>query len=127
MKQQPNHSKSSKSTIQCWAHTLNGQRCKSYVPSTREGEMIPIPYCNLHLKAGDGALKVVHHPFAGKCLVARFPLPPKYRIVFHGIRGRCLDCTKEDRSISFYPPDKLTGRNKDANGNIIAKYNGVSL
>lgn len=39
--------------------------------SSREGEPVPIPYCDVHLKSGDGALKVVRHPIAGKCLVAR--------------------------------------------------------
>ena len=32
----------------------------------------------------------------------------------------------EDRSISFYPPHKLTGRNRDESGNINSNnYNGV--
>jgi hypothetical protein len=57
-------------TIQCWAHTKMGVRCSSMV-SSREGEPVPIPYCDVHLKSGDGALKVVRHPIAGKCLVAR--------------------------------------------------------
>ena len=65
--------------IRCWAHTQTGNRCTSKVHS-REGEPIPIPYCDRHLKNGDGALKVVSHPFAGKALVARYDLPPKYRI-----------------------------------------------
>merc|ERR1711966_300404 len=91
----------------------------------REGEIIPIPYCNVHLKSGDGALKVVKHPIAGKCLVARYRLPAKYKIVFHGKRGRCQTCDKEDRAISYYPPNKDTGRNKDSNGNISVNYNGV--
>jgi hypothetical protein len=56
--------------IQCWAHTKSGIRCSSMV-SSREGEPVPIPYCDVHLKSGDGALKVVRHPIAGKCLVAR--------------------------------------------------------
>lgn len=112
--------------FQCWAHTRNGTRCKSIVP-VRESEKIPIPYCNLHLKSGDGALKVVHHPFAGKCLVARYDLPAKYRMVFHGKRGRCGSCDKEDRAISFYPPNKDTGKNKDKDGNLVAKYNGVGF
>lgn len=38
---------------------------------SREGEPVPIPYCDAHLESGDGALKVVNHPFAGKALVAR--------------------------------------------------------
>jgi hypothetical protein len=57
-------------SIQCWAHTKQGVRCQSIV-SSREGEPVPIPYCDRHLKYGDGALKVVNHPFAGKALVAR--------------------------------------------------------
>ena len=75
-------------------------------------------------KKGDGALKVVKHPIAGKCLVARFHLPAKYKIVFHGKRG---PCRKEDRAISYYPPHKDTGRNTDSYGNMSVNYNGVSL
>ncbi len=56
--------------IQCWAHTKKGSRCAMMV-SSREGEPVPIPYCKVHMKSGDGALKVVKHPIAGKCLVAR--------------------------------------------------------
>merc|ERR1712176_577325 len=39
------------------------------------------------------------------------------------MRGRCLSCSKEDRSISYYPP-QLSGRNK-CNGSIVRNYNGV--
>ena len=42
--------------LQCWAHSRNGKRCTAVVPN-REGEPIPIPYCEQHLKSGDGALK----------------------------------------------------------------------
>jgi len=79
--------------------------------SSREGEPIPIPYCRLHLGAGDGAVQVCSHPFAGKCLVARFDLPKSYRLVLFGNRGRCATSDKEDRSISYYPPNPKTGRN----------------
>ena len=96
--------------VTCWAHTRSGKRCRSLVKS-REGEPVPIPYCNRHLAAGDGALKVVEHPFAGRCLVARFDLPANYRVAFFGMRGRCPPCNHEDRSLSYYPPDPLTGSN----------------
>lgn len=56
--------------VQCWAHTKLGVRCSTY-SKPREGEPIPVPYCAVHMKSGDGALKVVNHPVAGKCLVAR--------------------------------------------------------
>ncbi len=56
--------------VQCWAHSRNGRRCENKV-SSREGEPIPVPYCNVHLKYGDGCLKVVNVPNVGKCLVAR--------------------------------------------------------
>ena len=56
--------------LRCWAHSRSGKRCSNTVRS-REGEPFPIPYCAIHMKSGDGALKVVSHPFAGKCLVAR--------------------------------------------------------
>jgi hypothetical protein len=112
-------------TLQCWAHTKKGKRCNNSV-SSREGEPIPIPYCSIHLKSGDGSLKVVNHPFVGKCLVARYDLPKYYRMAFWGERGRCPPCDKEDRSISYYPPNKNTGLNKLANGtNKIDNYNGV--
>jgi len=91
----------------------------------REDEPLPIPYCEMHLKHGDGALKVVPHPFAGKCLVARYDLPPKYKIAFWGNRGPCKNCSEEDRAISYYPPDRHTGKNKDADGTIRTNYNGV--
>lgn len=111
--------------IQCWAHTKSGIRCSSMV-SSREGEPVPIPYCDVHLKSGDGALKVVRHPIAGKCLVARYDLPAKYRIAFWGKRGKCQTCDKEDRAISYYPPDKVTGRNRNVDGtNKVNNYNGV--
>jgi len=110
--------------VQCWAHSKSGTRCSRIVGS-REGEPFPVPYCWIHMKCGDGALKVVNHPFAGKCLVTRFDLPAKYRIAFWGLRGRCSSCAKDDRAISFYPPNKTTGRNKDKNGTRRINYNGV--
>lgn len=103
--------KQSNKKNQCWAHTLNGKRCPVIV-SSREGEPIPVPYCNIHLKSGDGALKVVNHPLAGKCLVARYDLPKGYRIAFWGMRGQCLNCDVEDRAISFYPPNPISGSNR---------------
>ena len=109
---------------QCWAHSSRGVRCKNILKS-REGEPLPVPYCDTHLKSGDKAVKVVNHPIAGKCLVARFDLPKNYKLAFFGIRGKCLACNKEDRAISFYPPDKITGRNKDVDGERLIKYNGV--
>ena len=107
--------------VQCWAHSRAGRRCTRLI-TCREGERVPIPYCDAHLASGDGALKVVDHPFAGKCLVARYDLPAKYRMVYWGNRGPCDGCDKEDRAISYYPPDAKTGRKKagDVDG-----YNGV--
>mmetsp|Transcript_61813 Transcript_61813/g.74377 ORF Transcript_61813/g.74377 Transcript_61813/m.74377 type:complete len:90 (+) Transcript_61813:90-359(+) len=64
--------------VQCWAHTKYGTRCTSRVKS-REGEPIPIPYCATHLSSGDGAIKMVDHPFAGKCLIAQFDLPGNFQ------------------------------------------------
>ena len=58
--------------------------------------------------------------------VHRFDLPEKYRMVYWGYRGKCASCTKEDRAISYYPPNKCTGRNKDIAGNKVTNnYNGV--
>lgn len=115
--------------IQCWAHSHGGKRCRSTV-SSREGEPIPIPYCEQHLKSGDGALKVVNHPLFGKALVARYDLPAKYRMAYWGIRGKCETCDVEDRAISFYPPNPKTGSNIDpkVEGGRTLKtnnYNGV--
>ena len=42
--------------LQCWAHSRTGKRCTKKVPN-REGEPIPVPYCEQHLKSGDGALE----------------------------------------------------------------------
>lgn len=117
------------SIVQCWAHTRVGKRCRATVKS-REGEPIPLPYCNRHLKSGDGVLTVVKHPFAGRCLVARCDLPAGYRLVFHGIRGRCLPSNREDRSLSYYPPNPQTGSNFfiDQDGTRTRKinnYNGI--
>ncbi|KAL3797003.1 hypothetical protein ACHAWO_006639 [Cyclotella atomus] len=115
--------------IQCWAHSRTGIRCTSLIAS-REGEPIPIPYCARHLESGDGALKVVSHPFAGKALVARYDLPAKYRLAYWGRRGKCATSDKEDRAISYYPPNAVTGRNTDpkVDGGRTLKtnnYNGV--
>jgi hypothetical protein len=96
--------------IQCWAHSKTGNRCCKLIKS-REGEPIPIPYCDRHLQAGDGALRRASHPFAGSCLIANFDLPKNYRMVLWGYRGKCNSSDKEDRSVSFYPPNPKTGRN----------------
>lgn len=115
------------SAIQCWAHTRTGKRCQVLVTS-REGEPIPIPYCNRHLSSGDGALKVVQHPFAGRCLVARYDLPKGYRMAFIGARGRCLPSDREDRAMSFYPPDPQSGSNYiiDEDGSKRRKVNNYN-
>jgi len=112
--------------IQCWAHKRSGFRCLSMVES-REGEPIPIPYCEAHLKSGDAAVKVVSHPFAGKTLVANWALPKDYRMVFWGYRGKCPTSNKEDRSISYYPPNRKTGRNLIPHTRTLKtdNYNGV--
>jgi len=140
-------------TWQCWAHTRSGHRCTTFVKrrtNNRDGP-IPIPYCNRHLASGDGAVKVVKYKYkvkttstsasastststtstnrvqevVGHCLVARIPLPPKYRLGFHGHRGRCQHSMIEDRAISFYPPNSK-GNNKDKDGNQNgSNYNGV--
>mmetsp|Transcript_12469 Transcript_12469/g.20702 ORF Transcript_12469/g.20702 Transcript_12469/m.20702 type:complete len:272 (+) Transcript_12469:84-899(+) len=97
--------------IRCWAHSKTaGNQCPKMVTS-REGEPIPIPYCDVHLTCGDGAIRRVSHPFAGHCLVASHDLPKNYRMVLWGYRGKCNPCDKEDRSVSFYPPHAKTGRN----------------
>lgn len=114
--------------IQCWAHskTTTATRCRHMV-TTREGEPIPIPYCDVHLKSGDGALRRVAHPTCGYALVARYDLPAQYRMVLWGQRGRCPTSDKEDRSISYYPPNPKTGRNTVPFTNIkkTDNYNGV--
>ncbi len=115
--------------MRCWAHTLAGERCRSKVAS-REGEPIPIPYCDRHLRTGDGALRVVKHPLFGRALVARYDLPKSYRMAYWGKRGRCQACDVEDRAISYYPPDPTTGSNIDRRvegGRTLKRhnYNGV--
>ena len=103
-------------TWKCWAHSIHGHRCTSFV-TIRNGEPIPVPYCDKHLLNGDGALKVVNHGLLGKCLIARYTLPSKYRLVYHGYRGKCHNCDKEDRAISFYPPNSKTGKNTTTDPN----------
>ncbi len=113
--------------VQCWAlNRTNSRRCQAICQS-REGEPIPIPYCHRHLKTGDYALKVVTHKLVGKCLVARWDLPARYRMAFHGIRGKCETSDKEDRSISYYPPHPVTGSNCFPNTRTLKRhnYNGV--
>lgn len=74
--------------------------------------------------------KVVKHKMFGKCLVARYDLPKGYRLAYWGMRGRCLSSDKEDRAISFYPPNRKTGSNIDPSvpgGRTLKRdnYNGV--
>jgi len=74
--------------------------------------------------------KVVTHPLFGKALVARYDLPAKYRMAYWGIRGKCASCDVEDRAISFYPPNPVTGSNIDPKvegGRTLKRnnYNGV--
>jgi hypothetical protein len=113
--------------IACWAHTRAGKRCRALV-SSREGEPIPVPYCSRHLASGDGALKVIQHPFAGRCLVARYDLPARYRLAFFGIRGRCALSNRDDRSMSYYPPNPQTGSNYvvEINGSKRRKLNNYN-
>jgi hypothetical protein len=97
---------------------------------SREGEPIPVPYCDVHLRTGDGALRVVNHPLFGRALVARYDLPRGYRMSYWGIRGRCQSCDVEDRAISYYPPDPGSGTNIDPTvegGRTLRRhnYNGV--
>ena len=122
----PQRPATTRQPVQCWAHHRSGRRCQT-VCENREGEPIPIPYCHRHLKHGDHAFKVVHQPLAGKCLVARFELPARYRMVFYGIRGKCPPSYKEDRSISYYPPHPVTGSNCYPNTRTLKRnnYNGV--
>jgi hypothetical protein len=113
--------------VQCWALKSCGSRCQT-ICTPREGEPIPIPYCDKHLQSGaDYALKVVSHPIAEKCLVARFDLPKNYRMVFFGRRGKCPTSDREDRSISFYPPNPVTGSNCLPGTRTLKRnnYNGV--
>ena len=71
----------------------------------REGE--PIPGV---IKAVVGAFEVVSHTFAGKALVVRYDLPAKYHVAYRGKRRKCLPSDKEDRAISYNPPNEITGR-----------------
>ena len=89
---------------QCWASTLSGVRCTAtVVPREGEGDD-PIPYCGVHLKAGDGNLRVVQHGLdaaQGLLLVARRDLPAGYRMVYWGARTRCPYLYQEDRCLLF--------------------------
>jgi hypothetical protein len=89
-------------TVQCWAHSRVGWRCQRAV-APREGEPSPIPYCERHLQAGDGALRVVNHPVKalGKVLVARLPLPVGYQMCFWGDRTLCPYTFEDDRTLQY--------------------------
>jgi hypothetical protein len=76
--------KASDTKIQCWAHSRSGTRCTASVTS-REGEPIPIPYCDRHLKTGDGALKVVNHPTFGRADAADASRAVRKTEPFHSI------------------------------------------
>ena len=71
--------------VQCWAHSKNGVRCKCLIarqPDDATASLrnaLPVPMCQTHMRAGDGALKVVSHPVFGKILIARYDLPKGYR------------------------------------------------
>ncbi len=113
------------SDCRCWSLSSLSPpvRC-SRVISSREGEPVPMPYCEGHLEKGDPAVRVASHHLAGKCLVAAIDLPKNYKLLFHGMRGKCQTSEKEDRAISYYPPQRSTGRNHDGDGRIV-NYNGV--
>ena len=89
--------------VQCWAHSRAGGRCPRWV-RPREGEPLPIPYCEQHLESGDGAFKVVEHPKIkqlGKILVARFDLPAGYQMCFWGDRAACPWVFEDDRTLQY--------------------------
>jgi hypothetical protein len=73
----------SKQPVICWAHSKTGERCTNRVKSAEGEGDNPIPYCGIHRRVGDQALRVVPHPNKdwGKLLVARFPLPRGYKMV----------------------------------------------
>jgi len=120
--------RASKIITSCWAHTHCCKSCHAEIKS-REGEPIPIPYCQRHLKCRDGALKIVHLPGIGRCLVACFHLPRGYQLVFHGNRGKCPTSDRDDHCMSFYPPNPITGSNYHTEDGICKQktnnYNGV--
>ena len=78
------------------------------MPFSAKHKTSPVPYCEKHLRWGDGAFKVHKHPKGyGKILVARYNLPKGYRMVYHGVRkttGQDADLDPdEDRTLWFYP------------------------
>ncbi|CAK9026445.1 Hypothetical protein (Fragment) [Durusdinium trenchii] len=78
-----------KPDTQCIAHCLSGLRCTRQIemPFSAKHKTSPVPYCEKHLRWGDGAFKVHKHPKGyGKILVARYNLPKGYRMVYHGVR-----------------------------------------
>jgi hypothetical protein len=98
---------------QCWAHTRAAQRCRAPV------EPGAVPYCSLHRRCGDGALRRVSHPRLqlGSALVARFALPAGYRLCFWGDRRPrriTPSGADDDRTLQF-----LSGRERmNPNGAI---------
>ena len=88
----------------CWARKTNGSICNEKWAKNQF-----IPYCNYHLQKGDGAVKVVQHPdpMHGKILVARYPLPRGYQLVYWGKRERITAANEknDDRQIHFFLND----------------------
>lgn len=58
-------------------------------------------------------MKLARHPQCGRILVARHDLPKGYRLVYHGVRRSVRDLhsvdAEEDRTIWFYPDEKVNG------------------
>ena len=104
--------------LQCIAASKSGKRCTARVHAREEGEEWPIPWCDAHMRTGDGAVKRGKHPRCGDVLVARMAIPKGYRLVYWGRRDRCPRCDKEDRCVSFYPMSKHTGERSAYNGVI---------
>ena len=83
----------------CWATCSDtGQPCENKVPKGSN-----IPYCEFHLREGDGALEVVDHPTVGKIVVARVDLEKGYKMVHWGKRCRWRGCKGHDKAMSFRP------------------------
>jgi hypothetical protein len=84
----------------CWATDPNtGQPCTCEVP---EGSNIP--YCERHLREGDGAITVLDHPTnkeLGKIVVARQDLQKGHKFVYWGKRCRWRSCKGHDKAMSF--------------------------
>eukprot|EP00636_Phaeomonas_parva_P006662 CAMPEP_0118867146 /NCGR_PEP_ID=MMETSP1163-20130328/10837_1 /TAXON_ID=124430 /ORGANISM="Phaeomonas parva, Strain CCMP2877" /LENGTH=253 /DNA_ID=CAMNT_0006801527 /DNA_START=64 /DNA_END=825 /DNA_ORIENTATION=- len=85
-------------TNRCWARTAAGRNCGAAC-SRDDG----IPYCKVHFKRGDSAVKVVAHDehpeIFGNVLVATQDLPKGYKFIYWGDLLRSSELRKRQHAM----------------------------